>query len=509
MRTSFVNGRVITGAGAAADWVVVEDGVIVAAGTGEAPAAERRVDLGGAVLAPAFRDGHVHLPATGLYELGMDFRGERSVDAIAAAFAARAEDGQVLFGGNFEEPLDRPLDRHVLDRAVGGRPALLARADMHSAVVSTALLERLELGGLDGVDRDEQGRPTGYLRERAAAEAWRWFDSSLEPAAAAAAVERAVELCYSRGVAEAHEMFVVEWRGWDSCERFLATIGSFALKVPVYLATDEVERVHALGLKRIGGDWFLDGSFGSHTAWMRAPYSDPPPPGSPETGIAYRDDDELFALFDRAQQLGMQVGVHAIGDAAIDQAVRTWQRVAERHGAGAVRALRHRIEHFECARDEHIAAAARLGLAASVQPAFDRLWGGPGGLYARRIGWERARLMNRFASMAAAGVVLGGGSDSTVTPLDPLLQIDSLRRHHLPEESLGAAEAFAALTAGPAALAPDLGRRGTIEPGCAADLVLLDRDPRACEGDELLATEVMGTWVDGVRVWPRQEAEAR
>src|SRR3712207_4747769 len=131
----------------------------------------RRVDLDGAVLLPAFCDAHVHLPATGLYAAGMDFRGERSSAAILDAFARRsAQPDAILFGGNFEDPLDRPLSARLLDDAVGDRPALLARADMHSCIVSSALLEKLDVAGLEGVDV-EDGRPTGYLREQAAGEA--------------------------------------------------------------------------------------------------------------------------------------------------------------------------------------------------------------------------------------------------------------------------------------------------------------------------------------------------
>ena len=91
------------------------------------------------------------------------------------------------------------------------------------------------------------------------------------------------------------------------------------------------------------------------------------------------------------QHEGLQVGVHAIGDAAIEQAIGTWEKVADKVGMDDVRNLGHRIEHFECASDDHIARAARLGLRASVQPAFDRLWGGPDGLYAQRMGWDRAQ----------------------------------------------------------------------------------------------------------------------
>jgi predicted amidohydrolase YtcJ len=289
---------------------------------------------------------------------------------------------------------------------------------------------------------------------------------------------------------------------------FADAIADVALDVAVFLGTLEIERVKDVVPWRIGGDLFLDGSFGSHTAWLSEPYTSTPPPGSPPTGISYRDDDELFEFFVGAQRARMQVGVHAIGDAAIEQALRTWERAAAVEGLDSVRALGHRIEHFECSTDDHIARAAHLGVRASVQPAFDRYWGGPDGLYAQRIGWERARGMNRFATMSAAGVMLAAGSDSTVTPLDPFLQMASLRDHHVPGQSLSPAAALEAHTHGPAAVAGHAHVKGALAPGLQADLALLDRDPLVVDGDALLGTEVLGTWIAGARVWPRAEAEA-
>jgi predicted amidohydrolase YtcJ len=505
--TAFHGGTIRTGnRDGSCDWVLVEDDTIRGVGTGDAPGADRTVDLDGAVLVPAFRDGHAHLPATGLYAAGMDFRGQGSTAAIVAAFRERAKSGEILFGGNFET-LDEPLTRVELDEAVGDRPALLARADLHSGIVSSALLEKLTLDGVEGVDRDDDGRPIGFLREQAASEAWKWFDSSLSPQQQREAVLTAVDIAYSRGIAEVHEMFVVEWRGWDSAEAFLATIGDVALNVPVYLGTDDVDRVYELGFRRIGGDWFLDGSFGSHTAWMRAPFTSQPPSGSSPNGIAYRTDEQVFEFFHRAQSRGMQVGVHAIGDAAIDQVVRNWTLVAEGFGVEAVRSLHHRIEHFECSDDTHIETAAHLGLTASVQPAFDAYWGGAEGLYAERIGWDRAATMNRFKTMIQSGVTIGGGSDSTVTPLDPFLQMDALRRHHVHDEGLDAHAALWVMTRGVSRLAPTEGNRGEIEAGAWAEFALLDRDPLMVGGDDLLKTEVLGTWVRGQRVWPKAEAE--
>lgn len=494
-----------------ADWLLVENGKISASGTGEArPAADRTIDLDGGIVHPAFVDAHVHLPATGLYAAGLDFRGERRASGILQRFAERAAASEaLLFGGNFEDPLDEPLDRYRLDAVVADRPALLARADMHSCVVSSALLDSLDVSGLEGVDVDAEGIPTGYLREEAAAAAWSWFEASLPGDEARAAIQAAVRLAYSKGVASVHEMHVVEWRGWDAFDTLRDAVADMALVVVPYISTTDVERIKEMGFHRIGGDYFLDGSFGSHTAWMSEPYTDPPPAGSPPAGISYRDADELRAFFREAQEASLQVGVHAIGDAAIEQAVGTWEKVAAEVGLDRVRALGHRIEHFECATDDLIERAAHLHLRPSVQPAFDRFWGGTEGLYASRIGLERALDMNRFGSMLEAGMTIGAGSDSTVTPLDPFLQMAALRSHHVEDEATGKIMALKLHTLGSRALAFGPSIDGTLEAGAVADLVHVDRDPLESEVDDLIETEVLGTWIGGRRVWPLGEAESQ
>jgi len=530
--TLFVNGVIRTQVSSPIDepdvvsrWVLIDDGRVAGVwpSTDDAPddpetvsnwqseglpPADRKVDLGGGTLMPAFCDAHVHLPATGLSLAGMNFRGVRSVGAIADGFAERVSAGGILYGSGFEDPLDRPLTRRELDTAVGERPAMITRADMHSCVVSSSLLD--QLSGLDeGLDLDDTGTPTGYLRERAASAAYRWFEDNLPRAQQVDAIRSAARHAYSKGVGSVHEMFVVEWKGWDAYDILQEALEGVALNVVVYLGTDDVERVASLGYDRIGGDYFLDGSFGSHTAWMKEPFSTRPPTGTPPTGISYRRDDDLYAFFTEAHSAGMQVGVHAIGDAAIEQALMTWERVATDVGPAEVRARRHRIEHFECATDDHIARAARLGLAISGQPAFDAFWGGPDGLYSSRIGWDRARGMNRFKSWVDAGLLVAAGSDSTVTPLDPFLQMKALRAHHLEEECLGGGTAAGLHTIGGHILGGSDRDRGTIMAGDVADLVWLDRDPTAVDADELDEVEVLGTWVGGARVYPFEEAEAQ
>ena len=518
--TLFVNGTIRTMTdGPPAQRMLVDEGSIAEVRPGkdptrqgghELPEADRVVDLQGGTLVPGFCDAHVHLPATGLYAAGMDFRGVRSADHILDSFAGHAAGGgAVMFGGNFEDPLDKPITRRELDAVVGERPAMLARADMHSCIVSSALIAQLDLTGIEGVDVDEHGEPSGYLREQAACGAWNWFDASLPRAEQIAAIRAAVQLAYSKGVTSVHEMFVVEWRGWPSYDVFTDAIADVALNVVTYLGTDEVDKVASMGLPQIGGDYFLDGSFGSHTAWMKEPFLSPPPEGSPPNGIKYRDDEELFEYFLAAQRADLQVGAHAIGDAAIEQGITAWERVADEVGRSEVARLRHRIEHFECGSDDHIRRAAKLGLAVSVQPAFDAFWGGEGGLYSERIGWDRARGMNHFGAMCGHGLSVGAGSDSTVTPLDPFLQMKALRAHHVAEESVAADVALALHTVGSARLAAGEQQRGVIAPGAPADLAWFDRDPVTTEPGDLEATEVLGTWASGMRVWPPAEAETQ
>lgn len=510
MSILFTGGAIVRLPGAAlAEWLLVSEEHVELIGTGEPPRADRVIDLDGGTLLPAFCDAHVHLPATGLYEMGLDFRGEHSAAKILDAFDMRARQGDgILFGGNFEDPLDRLITRIELDSVVGPRAALLARADMHSCVVSTALLDELDITELEGIDVDDEGRPTGYLREKAAGEAWAWFDRTLPAEQQKAAVKAAIRKAYSKGIASVHEMFVVEWRGWPSLEVFLDAISEASLDIVTYVGTMEIDKVKDIGFDHVGGDLFLDGSFGSHTAWMVDGYTSAPPEGSPPKGISYRTDEELLDVFMRAQELEMQCAVHAIGDAAIEQAISTWEKVADKVGIDAVRELGHRIEHFECAWDDHLRRAAVLGLRASVQPAFDHYWGGAEGLYAERIGWDTAQNMNRFASMLNAGLAVGAGSDSTVTPMDPFLQMAALRGHHVADEQLGKVEALRLHTTGARALASGPSLAGSLEPTAPADLVWVDRNPAEISVEELLETQVLGTWVLGQRVWPEAAAEA-
>jgi predicted amidohydrolase YtcJ len=246
----------------------------------------------------------------------------------------------------------------------------------------------------------------------------------------------------------------------------------------------DIPLVMDLGLPRIGGDLALDGSIGARTAHLSEHYAD-----HEGHGAAYFGDDDLNEFLHNAHLAGLQVALHVIGDAAIEQAVACWElvyRALDTRERRHFRARRHRLEHFEMASEDQIERAAMLGLAVSVQPAFDALWGGPGALYERRLGEKRALAMNPFRTLLSRGLEVGGGSDSPVTSLDPWLGVRALEEHHDAGERFSREEAVRLFTTGSARLAHLDGKKGRLAPGTQADFAAYDVDPMIADASQPL-----------------------
>lgn len=207
----------------------------------------------------------------------------------------------------------------------------------------------------------------------------------------------------------------------------------------------------------------MDGALGSHTACLHAPYAD-----AGHTGTGYLDALAVAEHIAACTEAGLQAGFHAIGDAAITAVVEGARAAAAKVGLDRVRAARHRVEHAEMMTPDTIAAFAELGLTASVQPAFDAAWGGADGMYADRLGADRARTLNPFAALLKAGVPLAFGSDAPVTPLDPWGTVRAAAFHKTPEHRISVRAAFTAHTRGGwRALGRD--DAGVLVPGAPAD----------------------------------------
>ncbi|MEU3692320.1 amidohydrolase [Streptomyces narbonensis] len=437
-----------------------------------APGVDEVVDLEGALVTPAFVDAHVHTTATGFALTGLDLSSAASLaeaaELIRSHAAARPTD-RILIGHGWDAsrwPERRPLTRDELDGLTGGRPLYLTRIDVHSAVVTTALLDLVPgIRGLDGF-HDGQRPLTGDAHHAVRAAAF----AAVSPAQRTEAQRAARSHAASLGIGTLHECGGPQISSEEDFTGLLDLARAEAgPRVVGYWADLDIERARALGALGAAGDLFADGSLGSHTACLHEPYADHAAhAGTAPTGAAHLDAPAVAAHVVACTEAGLQAGFHAIGDAAVSAVVEGVRAAADKLGLARIRAARHRVEHAEMLTPETIAAFAELGLTASVQPAFDALWGGEEGMYADRLGAERARTLNPYAALLRAGVPLAFGSDSPVTPLDPWGTVRAAAFHRTPEHRISVRAAFTAHTRGGwRAVGRD--DAGTLVPGAPAD----------------------------------------
>jgi len=463
-RTLLVGGRVYAGTGPhlggpgepgapdapAATAMAVDGGTVAWAGPDEGAAAyadgaDEVVHLEGALVTPAFVDAHVHATSTGLVLDGLDLAGAPSLAGMLDRLAAHAlrHPAGPLLGHGWDEtrwPEGRPPTAADLDRAAPGRVVYLSRVDVHSAVASPALLaDAPEAAGAGGFAAD--GRVSQDAHHAVRRVAYGMVTADQRRAAQRATLRRAAAL----GIGCVHELAGPDISGADD----LAGLLDLAVSEPgpdvlgYWGELGGAERARELGTLGAAGDLFADGAIGSRTACLRAVYAD-----APTCGAGYLTAAQVRDHVAACTEAGLQAGFHAIGDAALDAVVAGFEEAAGRVGPDRLRAARHRVEHVEMLDADLVARLARLGVVASVQPAFDAAWGGTSGMYAHRLGVDRALTLNPLAAMAAAGIPLAFGSDSPVTPLDPWGTVAAATSHHVPAQRLDTETAFAAHTRG-------------------------------------------------------------
>jgi predicted amidohydrolase YtcJ len=478
--TLLVGGRVHTPSTPDATAMAVTDGTVVWVGQdgpGRAlhPDAEV-VDLDGAFVAPAFVDAHVHATNTGLHLTGLDLTGVRDAGELLAAVRAAVTPGEVLLAHGWDETTwtsPRLPSRAELDDVARGVPVYLSRVDVHSALASSALLDLVpEAATAEGYSPDGPLTRAAHHAVRRAAYA----------AITAEQRERA-QRAFLRAAAAAGIVSVHECAGPDICGeddlrsllRIAAEPGQIEV-VPYWgsLADDAaLDLARELGLRGLAGDLFVDGALGSHTAALSAPYADRPD----TSGARYLDARTIADHVIACTEAGLQAGFHVIGDAAVAEVVEAFTLAEQAVGQRALASAGHRLDHVEMITREQASALARWNVTASVQPAFDALWGGKDGMYATRLGAERAAGLNPFSTLAAEGVSLALGSDAPVTPLDPWSGVRAAVHHRTPGSGISARAAFNAHTrGGHRASGVNDGVTGSLVPGAPAHYAVWEAD---------------------------------
>ena len=461
------------------------------------------VDLGGRCVLPGFTDSHTHFPTWAIAQHEVSLDGCRSLDEAlervrGAQGSATQSPGAWLRGYGWRDgdwTDGRAPARGDLDAIVGQRPAAFLSKDYHSLWLSSAALAfaggDLEVeGGV--VERDPGGEPTGVLREEAA---WRFKERYLQipDAEYLDAMRAGVKLANARGVTCVNDKD--GWLGAAGLWQQLEQQGALSLRVWQSVPHDKLPELRALSLRSGMGSpllrlgylkVFMDGTLGSQTAWMLD--------GS---GVQITSGDELAAIVTEAAEAGWPVGVHAIGDRANREALDAFERT---RGTWQRAGLRQRIEHAQCLAAEDLPRFAELGVAISAQfrhapsdrDLAERFWPGRlDGTYS-------------FRSLLDSGALVANGSDAPIEELDPWTGVVAGVRRTLddrppwrPEEALTLEQALHATCVAPAWLSHDERVRGTLVPGRLADLVVLDRDPFACEPEELGQVEIVATMLGG------------
>ncbi len=488
MSVLYTNGRFYSAADPRATAMLVRDGTIGWLGAAaDAPSADRRVDLAGGLVTPAFVDAHLHATDTGLAFDGLDLSGARSAaDLLAAvsAFAATRPADGVVHGHGWDEstwPEQTPPSAEQLEEAAAGRRVYLSQASVHSALASTSLLGAAE--GVAGFDR------SGWVREQAHHAVRAVALGALTPEQRTAAQRTALARAASMGIAAVHECAGPGTSSEADFASVLALSGRGLPRVFGYWGElGGAEKARDLGAAGAAGDLYADGALGSRTASLRHPYHD----GEGGCGVAFVTAEQAADHLLDCVRVGVQGGFHAIGDAAIETVLDGFALAAKRVGVDVLRDGGHRIEHVELIDKAMIARMVEFGVIGSVQPVFDALWGGADRMYAQRLGVQRALASNPIGQMHATGVLLAFGSDSPVTALDPWAVVVAAAAPRNPVHRMSVRSAFAASSRG-GWRAAGVDGVGVLVPGAGATFAVWDTPGGVRDGLPDLLPDIDGT----------------
>jgi len=555
--TIYFNGNILTGVDLTgpqpqrASAIAIAGGVILAAadtssieGQFNGPSTQL-IDLHGAFVMPGFNDAHAHLGDAGRIKLSVDLTGSQSLADMQSRIqkaAAGAAPGAWLTGGGWDHTLwpSKTLPtKSDLDTVTGGHPAFFVRVDGHIAIANSAALSAAGItretpdpqGGK--IDRDTNGDATGIIRETAQG----LIDKKIPPPTDDQRLKGdllALQDAVSHGVTSVQDNS--DWEDFLVYEQ-LEKEGKLPARISEWLPFNaSVDKLKQMRDHHPGSDrvlhttmlkGFMDGSLGSRTAALNAPYADDPG----NSGIPRYQQDKLNAMAIERQKAGFQLGFHAIGDRAVEMALNAFaaaqdsqpptvpQPLPQRPGPihNNVRPAyriayrpppRNRIEHSQVVDAGDFVRYKELRVIASMQPNHlltDMNWA------EQRLGPQRAKYSYAWKSFLDAGVVLAFGTDYPVEPITPFRGVyaavtrmnETGTKTYFPEEKISIWQALYAYTQGSAYAEFTEPWKGKLAPGYVADFVVLDRDLTAIPAPEILRTQVLETVVDGKIVYAR------
>jgi predicted amidohydrolase YtcJ len=514
-----VNGYTPTSNGIESFSVLVFDdaGLIIATGDSELLAAypvATRLDGDGKTVLPGLIDAHAHVLGLGLLKANLDLAGSVSVDDATTKIRAYADANpsvRWILGGGWNQVIwpvqEFPTAKHI-DAVVNDRPVWLERIDGHAGWANSAALK---LAGVDDdtpdpvggkVLRDENGHATGVLVDRAMALVGKHIPE-INKDQTQTAVQAAVRALLAEGMTGVHDA------GIDlmNAEVYLSMADNNQLDMRIYAMIGGAGDVlDAIGqpIRQYGNDrleissvkLYSDGALGSRGAAMIEPYSD----DDENRGLPFWTQQELDEQVIKANEMGFQVGIHAIGDMGNRLALNSF----EKSQGGKPSPLRNRIEHAQIIAMDDIPRFAELGVVASMQSTHAT---SDKNMAEDRIGPERIRGGYAWRRLLDSGAILANGSDFPVELSNPFhglyAAVTRQGRDGEPDggwyadQALSRAQALHSFTLAAAFAANQETRLGSLEPGKWADFIVIDRDYFEIPSSEIDDIKVLQTWVGG------------
>ncbi|MCW2857856.1 MAG: amidohydrolase [Marmoricola sp.] len=488
--------------------LAIQSGRIVAIGSDDAVVdlignRTRVLEAAGGSILPGFQDAHVHPPMGGLGMAMCDLLETLDPDSVIAAITehlATLDKDEWFLGAGWEpSSLGDQLDRVLLDRLLGDRPAFVSAAGRHDAWVNTRALE------LAGIDETTPDPPFGRLGRRA--------DGSLSGVLHEAAVDLVERVAPQRTVQDMerallqaqqhlHSLGITAWQdAWTTplvlaAYKGLAKRGELTARVTTALWWErdlgdgqipgfvESRRTSAIGrLKATSVKIMVDGTTGNFSAAVLEPYLDDDGLPTCTCGTLFLAPEDLKSAVAQLDALGFQVHFHAIGERAVREALDAIENARRLNGPSHAR---HHIAHVCLVHPADVSRFAELDVTVNMQP----YWAETNPEMVREgrlLGEERNKWWYPFESLRSAGARLSAGSDWPVSTADPLLGIyvavnridpattDPDREVFLPNERLTLHDAVAAYTSGSAYVNALEESTGELRIGALGDVAVLDR----------------------------------
>lgn len=445
-----------------ARWIGIKDGRIVEIGTADSIIRDSKesIDLDNKTVLPGFINSHMHSLATGINASSFDLFDAKSIEEVLQIIKKGCESegnaSLLYFEGLNVSRLSEKREPSVeeLDLVSGNVPIFVRYFTGHGIVLNSEAMKRADIKSEDMNNEEAFSKVQGIMSD---------YDIKKY-------MTKCGELCAETGTTTINSIIGGELPGDRDCEYWInEELDKRTLPVHVvnFYQSKNPDKIKELGLDRIGGCICLDGTPAEWTAAFSEDYIDKPG----NRGELYLSDTEIYRMVSRAHSLDMQCTFHAVGDRAIDQLLGIYNRVINEQGK---KGLRHRIEHCDLPSKKHLEMAAMLGIVISVQPNILNMFGE---FIVGSLGEERLDKMGVYPEIIEHGIVLAGGTDTPITPLNPLWAIHAAVNNKALHKRISVTEAIKMFTINGAYAVHKEKETGSIEIGKIADLVVLDQDP--------------------------------